>query len=99
MKKFLVAVAVAFFYVNIVQAEQSVIAFKATVNCRSPKPGVYTLGWGTSRLTITQNGRSFYTFRTQSKPVEDKLCQAGDNNGVVAFRSDGTVWAYVNSTE
>jgi|GEM_PF-4646357 len=93
------AISVFFLNLNLVQANQSVVKLNVNINCRPPDPGVYTLGWGTSRLIIPESGRAYYTFRGQNTIVKDTLCQSGDNSGVVAFRSDGTVWAYVWATD
>lgn len=70
-------------------------ALTVTVKCEPPIPGVYTLGWGTSRLVIPKNGTPYITFRGNTAPVTDTICKSGDGIGVVLFRADGTVWAYV----
>lgn len=81
------------------QANQIASALTVKIECLPPNPGVYTLGWGTSRLVIPETGKPYYTFRSKKSFVEDQLCKAGDNIGVVAFRSDGTVWAYVRAND
>ena len=66
-----------------------------TVKCDPPNPGTYSLGWGTSRLVIPTNGKPYITFRGNRATVNDQICKAGDNSGVILFRADGTVWGYV----
>ena len=95
MKVRLVTVMVATIFLSLALANHSAVALNADVKCRPPEPGMYTLGWGTSRLVIPKEGRPYYTFRMQRTMVVDTLCRSGDNSGVVAFRADGTVWAYV----
>ncbi len=85
----------AFVFVAFAQANQLALGLTVKVECLPPNPGVYTLGWGTSRLVIPEKGKPYYTFRSEKRFVKDTLCKSGDNIGVVAFREDGTVWAYV----
>lgn len=66
-----------------------------TVNCQSPNPGTYTLGWGSSRLIIPSQGAAYSEFRMQQSEVRGRLCRSGDNSGVINFADDGSVWAYV----
>lgn len=87
------------FFLAFIQTYQSAVALTVNVNCRPPKAGTYTLGWGTSRLIIPQNGRPYTFFRVEKKYIKGTLCQSGDNSGVVLFRPDGTVWSYVRSNE
>jgi hypothetical protein len=69
------------------------------VNCLPPRPGTYSLGWGTSRLIVPKQGQPYGLFRGNTSPNTSTLCKAGDNIGLVAFQKDGTVWAYVQVSE
>ncbi|PZO36383.1 MAG: hypothetical protein DCF19_21525 [Pseudanabaena frigida] len=84
---------------NLAQVIQPAMALNFNVDCRSPEAGIYTLGWGTSRLIIPKNGRAYITFRGKSTAIDGTICKSGDNIGVVVFRQDGTVWAYVRANE
>lgn len=99
MKVMPAALVMYTFLLNFAQVYQPATALNVNVNCSPPDPGIYSLGWGASRLIIPSNARPYYTFRGQNKPVADRLCKSGDNSGVIAFRSDGTVWAYVKASE
>lgn len=68
-----------------------------TVNCQPPNPGVYTLGWGTSRLIIPSQGPAYSEFRMRQSEIRGRLCRSGDNSGVINFSDDGSVWAYVQA--
>ena len=70
-------------------------ALTVAVKCEPPIPGVYTLGWGYSRLVIPANGKPYGTFRGKKTPINDTICKSGDGNGAVVFGADGTVWAYI----
>jgi ABC-type multidrug transport system permease subunit len=72
-------------------------ALTVTVKCEPPTPGVYTLGWGTSRLVIPAKGQPYTAFRGKQALVKDRICKSGDNSGAILFRADGTVWAYIRA--
>ena len=81
------------FTANYADAASKTITVK--VNCERPKAGIYSLGWGTSRLIVPEDGIPYSTFRGNKKLMTDgKLCQAGDNSGAVFLADDRTVWAY-----
>lgn len=92
---FLLALCI-FFTATYVDAASKTITVK--VDCVRPKAGVYSLGWGTSRLIVPEEGNPYSTFRMMKKEKTDgQLCQAGDNSGAVFLRDDRTVWAYTKS--
>ncbi|MFZ4557952.1 MAG: hypothetical protein ACOYN8_16430 [Pseudanabaena sp.] len=99
MKITLVTAVVSTLFLDFAQVIQPVMALNFNVDCRSPEAGIYTLGWGTSRLIIPKNGRAYYTFRGKSTAVDGTICKSGDNSGVVLFRKDGTVWSYIRANE
>lgn len=82
----------------VIQVE-SAIALTVEVNCVPPKSGTYSLGWGTSRLIVQKDGQAYSLFRGNRRLVKDTICQSSDNTGLVIFRADGTVWAYVRVNE
>jgi hypothetical protein len=69
MKVMQVAVAITTLFLNLIPTYQPAVALNVNVKCRSPEPGVYTLGWGTCRLIIPKDGRPYYAFRGQNKMV------------------------------
>lgn len=99
MKLIPVTTIVSTLFLNLAQVIQPVMALNFSVDCRSPEAGIYTLGWGTSRLIIPKNGRAYTTFRGKSTSVDGTICKSGDNSGIVVFRKDGTVWSYIRSNE
>lgn len=74
-------------------------SIKVTVKCNAPEPGIYQLGWGTSRLHVPKKGKPYTTFRGTTQPVEGTLCQSSDNIGLVVFKKNGEVWSYVRESE
>ena len=67
--------------------------------CQKPKPGTYSLGWGTARLVVPAEGRPYQTFRTERVNLPGKYCLSGDNVGVTRTESNGKVWAYTPSPD
>lgn len=94
-----VTTIISVLFLNLAQVIEPVMALNFNVDCRSPEAGIYTLGWGTSRLIIPKDGRAYITFRGKSASVDGTICKSGDNIGVVVFRKDGTVWSYIRASE
>lgn len=96
---YLLLLSCFFLTVQIPSANGQTRTLKVTVKCNAPEPGVYQLGWGTSRLHIPKKGKPYITFRTITKPVEGKICQSSDNIGIVVFEKNGEVWSYIRESE
>lgn len=91
---YFVSVLLAILAVKATTASETIRSLNLIIKCTPPEPGIYTLGWGTSRLHIPQNGKPYTTFRMERHFVEGNICQSADNIGVVVIDKEGQVWSY-----